>query len=190
LALDDDRTLALPGVRRIYSNRGIEVAAEHVAARSGRSFATLLGDLLLRPLGLRDTRLDGSPAHGAVGTVADLGRLAHELLVPRILPGEVVATASAVAFPGLAGVLPGFGRQDPNDWGLGVEVRSAKRPHWTSADHDPATFGHFGQAGSFVWVDRVAGVAAVGAGGSPFGPWAAELWPELGSRVLGLVSRR
>ena len=29
-------------------------------------------------------------------------------------------------FPGLAGVLPGWGRMDPNDWGLAFELRDAK----------------------------------------------------------------
>lgn len=55
IAPDDDATLARPGRRRSYSNRGFEVLA------------------------------------------------------------EFVAEAARPAFPGLAGVLPGFGRQDPND---------------------------------------------------------------------------
>ena len=61
--------------------------------------------------------------------------------------------ATSVAFPGLAGVLPGFGRFDPCDWGLGFELRDAKAPHWTGTRNSPATFGHFGQSGGFVWVD-------------------------------------
>jgi len=35
------------------------------------------------------------------------------------------AGATRVAFPGLDGILPGYGRQKPNDWGLGVELRDA-----------------------------------------------------------------
>ena len=42
-----------------------------------------------------------------------------------------------VAFPGLRGVLPGFGLQDPNDWGLGLEIRGRKAPHWTGARNSP-----------------------------------------------------
>ena len=38
-----------------------------------------------------------------------------------------------MVFPGLTGVLPGYGHQKPNDWGLGFEIRDAKSPHWTGA---------------------------------------------------------
>ena len=62
-------------------------------------------------------------------------------------------------FPGLGGVLPGFGRQTPNDWGLGLEMRDAKAPHWTGSRNAPETIGHFGRSGTFLWVDPVAGIA-------------------------------
>lgn len=191
LALEgDQRVLAQPGRRRIYSNAGIELAARFVEERAGRPFAVLMGVRLLSPLGMSRTVLRGSPAHGAVGPVSDLARLAGELLDPHVLDPAVVAAASTTAFPGLAGVLPGFGRQDPNDWGLGCEVRGAKSPHWTAPGASPRTFGHFGQSGSFLWVDPDAGVACVAAGREPFGPWAAEAWPRLSSRVLSLVPGR
>ena len=56
-------------------------------------------------------------------------------------------------FPDLGGVLPGVGRFQPNDWGLGVELKDAKDPHWTGTRNSPGTFGHFGGAGGFLWVD-------------------------------------
>jgi CubicO group peptidase (beta-lactamase class C family) len=90
-----------------------------------------------------------------------------------------------VAFPGLVGVLPGFGRQDPNDWGLGPELRDHKSPHWTGSHNSPRTFGHFGQAGGFLWVDPEAGLACACLTDRPFGPWAAEAWPALADDVLG-----
>ena len=65
----------------------------------------------------------------------------------------------ASPFPGLSGVLPGYGKQDPNDWGLGFELRDGKAPHWTGARNSPRTFGHFGRAGTFLWVDPEAGLA-------------------------------
>lgn len=184
LAVDSDKLLAAPGVRRVYSNRGFEVVAEHVAVRAGRPFAALLEEWVVEPLGLTGTTLVGSPAHGAVGPTTDLGRLGHEILAPTVLPPALIASGSTVAFPGLAGVLPGFGRQDPNDWGLGFEIRGSKAPHWTAADNSPSTFGHFGQAGSFLWVDPVAGLACACAGDTPFGPWSATAWPSLSARVL------
>lgn len=189
LSVDTDRTLAAPGSRRIYSNRGYEVLAQHLEVRCGRPFADLLGEWVLDPVGLATTTLTGSPAHGARGPVADLGRLAVELLAPVVLPERVVQRVSRVAFPGLSGVLPGFGRQAPNDWALGCEIRDGKVPHWTSPANDPTTFGHFGQAGSFVWVDPVAGLACASAGDTPFGPWAAEAWPRLSTLVLDNAGR-
>ena len=56
----------------------------------------------------------------------------------------------------LSGVLPGFGRHDPNPWGLGPEIRGEKSPHWTAPENSPATFGHFGQSGTMLWIDPVA----------------------------------
>ena len=61
--------------------------------------------------------------------------------------------ATDVQFPGLSGVLPGFGSQRPNDWGLGFEIRDGKTPHWTGSANSGRTFGHFGQSGTFLWVD-------------------------------------
>jgi CubicO group peptidase (beta-lactamase class C family) len=118
------------------------------------------------------------------GSVRDLVLLATELLAPTLIAPVTLARASTVAFGGLSGVLPGFGRQDPCDWGLGFELRDAKRPHWTGTANSPRTFGHFGQAGGFVWVDPEAQVACVSLSDRAFGPWAAEAWPRLSDAVL------
>ena len=184
LAPDDDRVLAPPGQRRIYSNRGIEMAADHVAAGTGMDFARYVAEAVLEPLGMIGTTFTGSPAAGAAGPLMDLLALAGELLAPRLVHRTTLDTATAVAFPGLAGVLPGFGPQDPNDWGLGVEVRDSKSPHWTGRLNSPRTFGHFGRSGSFLWVDPDAGAALCSLAGRPFGPWAAEAWPVLSDAVL------
>lgn len=187
LALDTDKIMAAPGKRRIYSNRGIELVAEHLQRRAGRPFPALLVDRVLGPLGMAGTRLHGSPAHGASGPVTDLARLAQELLEPRWFPADLVARATRTAFEGLGGVLPGFGRQEPNDWGLGFEVRGHKQPHWMSPNSSPTAFGHFGQSGSFLWVDPELSLACVAAGDTPFGPWAVEAWPSLSSRTLKTI---
>ncbi len=181
-----DRTtvLAAPGTRRIYSNAGFEVLADRLAERSGLPFDRYLAEAVLEPLGMADTTLDGSPAAGATSTAADLTRLASELAHPTLLAPETWAQATRVAFPGLSGVLPGFGRQSPNDWGLGVELKAAKRPHWTGHGNSPATFGHFGQTGTFLWVDPDADVATVVLTDRRFGSWAAEAWPDLSDAVL------
>jgi len=178
------RVRAQPGQRRIYSNTGIEVAAAHVERLTGAPFAELLRELVAAPLGMARTRLEGSAAHGLVAPAGDLALLAGELLAPRALPAAVVDLLRTPSRPGLVGVLPGFGRQQHNDWGLGAEVRADKSPHWTSPDNHPATFGHFGQSGTSLWVDRARSLALVTASSEPFGEWATTAWPALSTAVL------
>jgi CubicO group peptidase (beta-lactamase class C family) len=89
-----------------------------------------------------------------------------------------------VQFPGLAGVLPDFGRFDPLDWGLGFELKDAKDPHWTGTRSSARTFGHFGGSGTFLWVDPDAGVALGVLTDREFGDWAKEAWPRLSDVVL------
>jgi CubicO group peptidase (beta-lactamase class C family) len=184
LAPDAPRAMAAPGTRRIYSNAGFETLARYVADATGIAFGDYLTDGILQPLGMASTALTGSPAAGAVATATDLARFAAELLSPRLLSPDTLARATSVAFPGLSGVLPGFGRQDPNDWGLAFELRAGKRPHWTGARNSPATYGHFGQSGTFLWVDPAAGIACCCLTDRPFGRWAAEAWPPLSDAVL------
>jgi CubicO group peptidase (beta-lactamase class C family) len=119
-----------------------------------------------------------------VGSLDDLLRLGQELLSPTLLSPETLGEATTVQFPGLSGVLPGLGRQDSNDWGLGFELRDHKSPHWTGATNSAATFGHFGQSGSMLWVDPSAGLACAALADRDFGPWAAEAWPRLSDAVL------
>ena len=134
LAFDSDAILSPPGRRRIYSNRGIEIVADIIAARSGQPFERLLADEICLPLGMTGTRLEGSPAWGAVGPLSDLMNLAVELASPSLVDDDLMAEATRTAFPGLSGVLPGFGRQPHCDWGLGFEIRDSKAPHWTGVE--------------------------------------------------------
>ena len=121
---------------------------------------------------------------GAVGSLAALLALARELLAPRFVAAETLAEATEVAFPGLVGVLPGFGRQDPCDWGLGFELRDAKPAHWTGTRTSPSTFGHFGGAGTFLWVDPTLGVALGCLTDREFDDWALTAWPALSDAVV------
>ncbi|MGH9091262.1 MAG: serine hydrolase domain-containing protein [Acidimicrobiales bacterium] len=191
LAPDGGAVLAAPGARRIYSNAGFELLGVLVAERSGIPFDRYLQEAVLGPLGMRGASLvpGGSPAAGLQGTLRDLLALGRELLAPTVVHPATLERATTVAFPGLAGVLPGFGRQDPCDWGLGFEIRDAKHPHWTGARCSPRTFGHFGQAGGFLWVDPDAGVACAALTDTPFGPWAAVAWPGLADAVLAELGR-
>jgi CubicO group peptidase (beta-lactamase class C family) len=172
-----------PERRRIYSNWAFDLLGELVEERVGRPFAEHLDLEVLQPLGMRDTALDGSPGEAAHGTVTDLLRFARELLSPTLLDGALAREATSTAFPGLEGVLPGYGRQTPNDWGLGFEVKGEKAPHWTGEALSAATFGHFGQSGSFLWVDPERGLACAELADEPFGEWAMEAWPSFSDGV-------
>ncbi len=172
--------VAEPGRRRIYSNYGFEVAAAVVAERAEMSFEAYFTHVWAGTT----LRLEGSAGSGASGTLADLQALAHELQQPARVADETLAEATTVQFPGLVGVVPGFGRQEPNDWGLGLELRDHKSPHWTGADNSPATFGHFGRSGTFLWVDPAAGVALGALTDLAFGDWAKDAWPRLADAVL------
>ncbi|HUZ10004.1 MAG TPA: serine hydrolase domain-containing protein [Acidimicrobiales bacterium] len=186
LGPDRGPPLMPPGRRRIYSNYGYELLGEHVGARSGIPFADYLTEAVLEPLVMDGARWGASrsPASGLTGSVRDLAALGRELMSPTLVSPETLARATAVAYPGLDGVVPGFGLQRPCDWGLGPEVRGSKRPHWTGARNDPRTFGHFGRAGGFLWVDPAAGVALGALSDRAFGPWAADAWPALADGVL------
>jgi CubicO group peptidase (beta-lactamase class C family) len=173
------------GTRRIYSNVGIERAATLVSRSTDIDFATYLGEAVLGPLQMRATSLPGSPARDGVSSVADLARVAHEMLAPTgLLSASTLEAATAVQYPGLRGVVPGFGAQDPNDWGLGFEIRAHKTPHWTGAANSPRTFGHFGQSGTMLWIDPDARLGLVALTDRDFGPWAAQAWPALSDAVL------
>jgi CubicO group peptidase (beta-lactamase class C family) len=184
LAVDDDSVLAPPERRRIYSNRGFEIAADHLARQAGMNFWEYLRAGVTEPLALVATRLEGSPASGASGSLHDLLAVGRELLEPSLISRPTLDLVRSVAFPNLAGVLPGFGHQETNDWGLGVEVRDHKSPHWTGTRNSPDTFGHFGRSGSFLWVDPERGLVLAALADRPFGPWAAEAWPRLSDQVI------
>lgn len=184
LGFDDTTQHFAPGERRIYSNTGIEQLADHVGLATGIDFADYLHEAVIAPLGLSTATLTGSPAHGMSASVRDLLVFGQELLAPTLIDVSTLDAATTPVFPELRGVLPGFGSQDPNLWGLGFEIRGSKAPHWTSPAHGPSTFGHFGGAGSFLWVDPVRRLTAASAGNRVFGDWATVAWPAANTALL------
>jgi CubicO group peptidase (beta-lactamase class C family) len=184
LGSDADSPHARPLVRRVYSNYGYQVLGDHVAARAGFAFADYVHEAVVQPLGMEHARLDGAPGSGAVATVDDVARLAYELRRPTLIARETWCAMTTPQFPDLTGVLPGYGRHDPNPWGLGPEIRGHKQPHWTSPHNSPSTFGHFGRSGTFLWVDPEAGIGLVCLSDRPFGEWAVTAWPRLADAVL------
>jgi CubicO group peptidase (beta-lactamase class C family) len=183
LPFDGETPIAKPGRRRIYSNTGFEQLAATVARAAEMPFAEYLRAAVFEPLEMR-AELRGSAAARVYGTLDDLLSLAREFQAPTLVAAETLAEATTVQFPGLGGVLPDVGRFDPNDWGLGVEIRDAKQPHWTGMRNSGRTFGHFGGSGTFLWVDPDVRVACACLTDKDFGKWALDAWPRLSDAVL------
>lgn len=187
LSMHSDLVMSAPGKRRVYSNYGFQVAAETVQDKSGIEFGQYLTEAIFEPLGMASSKLEGGAAgagFAATSTVADLAVFAGDLLRPALVSAQVHADAMSVQFPGLDGVLPGFGVQRPNDWGLGFEIKSTKSPHWTGSHNSPRSYGHFGQSGTFIWVDPEADLALVVLTDRDFDDWARTRWPALSDTVI------
>ena len=187
LSMRSADVIAAPGTRRVYSNSGFGVLARTVTQASDIEFTDYLREAVFEPLGMSSSSLAGgadAAGFGVTSSVADLAVFAGELLRPTLVSAELHAAATTVQFPGLDGVLPGFGVQRPNDWGLGFELRDGKSPHWTGASNSGATYGHFGQTGTFLWVDPAADLALVVLTDRDFDNWAHPLWPAVSDGVL------
>ncbi|WP_319433151.1 serine hydrolase domain-containing protein [Mycobacterium sp. RTGN5] len=187
LSMHSAEVMAEPGKRRVYSNYGFQVLAEAIEANAGIEFGRYLAEAVFEPLGMGGSRLEGGAAaagYGGVSTVADLAAFAQDLLAPRTVSAQLHDCATSVQFAGLSGVLPGFGVQRPNDWGLGFEIRDGKSPHWTGFANSPGTYGHFGQAGTFLWVDPERALSLVVLTNRDFDEWAKPLWPAISDEVL------
>jgi CubicO group peptidase (beta-lactamase class C family) len=191
LAWDSPQPLGKPGERRVYSNSGYFVLADHLAARAEMPFPDYLRAAVLEPLALGAT-LEGDAAGGIFGDLGDMLRFGREALEPTLIARETLAEANSVQFPGLDGVLPGFGRQTPNDWGLGFELRNGKSPHWTGSRNSPRTYGHFGSkpgTATFLWIDPESRLVAAALSDESFGEWAVSAWPTLSDAILSERSR-
>jgi CubicO group peptidase (beta-lactamase class C family) len=189
LAFEGEAVLAAPATRRIYSNPGYDRLGALLAERAGMPVEAVLQASVLGPLGMNGSQLTDRPSQGLAGPLRDLAALATELLRPSLLTAATHAAMTTVAFPGLPGVLPGVGRFDPLDWGLGPELRANKRPHWTGTSTSAATFGHFGGAGTFLWVDPAIDLALVCLTDRDFDAWALEAWPAFSDAVIPAAER-
>jgi CubicO group peptidase (beta-lactamase class C family) len=182
LPFEGREPIGRPGARRIYSNAGFDMLAELVAERGEMAFEEYLRRAVLEPLGM-GAELRGSAGSHLFGSLDDLLRLARELQEPTLIAPETLEEATSVQFPGLAGVIPDLGRFDPNDWGLGFELKNEKPGHWAGSKPSPRTFGHFGGSGTFLWLDPEAELALGVLTDLDFGDWAKEAWPRLSDAV-------
>jgi CubicO group peptidase (beta-lactamase class C family) len=189
LPFEGREPIGQPGARRIYSNTGFDVLAELVAERAEMPFEEYLRRAVLEPLEM-GAELRGSAGSHLYGSLDDLLKLAQELLEPTMIAPETLAEATTVQFPGLAGVIPEMGRFDPNDWGLGFELKDEKPGHWSGTQTSPRTFGHWGGSGTFLWVDPEAELALGVLSDREFGDWAKAAWPKLSDAVYAEAINR
>ena len=127
LPFEGSEPIASPGRRRIYSNEAFRVLAR--APRDARRDA--VRGLRARR-GLRAARDRPRPGRRsrlrhARRRSRTCWRSPRELLAPRLVAQETLDEMTAVHFPGLSGVLPDYGRFDPLDWGLGVQLNTRPR---------------------------------------------------------------
>jgi CubicO group peptidase (beta-lactamase class C family) len=188
LPFEGQTVIAQPGTRRIYSNGGFDILGALLAERDGLAFEDAVDRRILDQLAMTDTQLVSRASEGLQGPLTDLAAFGRELLRPTLVTDATLDAATVTAFPGLIGVLPGVGRFDPLDWGLGFELRDAKDPHWTGSRNSPATFGHFGGSGGFLWVDPELDRVLVSLTDRDYGPWALEAWPPFSDAVIAALA--
>lgn len=193
--------IAKPGTRRIYSNYGFDVLGEAVSAQLGVTIQEWLRRELAEPLGMDTFELipgrwitqgskkvaAGSVAADGVASADSLARFAMELLSPTLISPTLWAQAYTPQWDGLPGILPGYGKQKNNQWGLGFSIRGRKDPHWLSEDFSSKTIGHFGQSGSFIWMDPDVQQAGIFLGRESFGAEHKLYWPELTASMRAFI---
>ena len=183
LPFEGEQPLQAPGRQRIYSNTGFDLLGAHVAAAVGMDFSEWMQQEVITPLGMTDTDITGRPSAGARSSIHDLLRFAREVLWPQLLSPELGARALTLSHGGLRGVVPGYGTFDDNQWGLGFELKGQK-DHWLGRSLPPETAGHFGGAGSFLFIDRSRDLAAAFLSGVTFGDAHKRIWPALTDEIV------
>ena len=139
--------------RRLRARR-----AAPVARRSGMPFESYLHDARVRATRMQSTTLDGSPACGVMSTIDDLAAVRRRLPDAAVRP-RPSPWSTTPQLPRPRRHPPRFGRQDPNAWGLGPEIRG--QSHRTGpAGNSPEPTGTSGAAGTFLWWDPAARVAS------------------------------
>jgi CubicO group peptidase (beta-lactamase class C family) len=182
LPFEGGAPIAPPGRRRIYSNEGFRILGAHLEERAEMPFAEYVRAAVCESLGI-GLDPDGDPAAGMRASLEDVLEVGRELLAPRLVADETWAEMTTVQFPGLSGVLPDWGRFEPLDWGLGVQLATPE-PSWMGTSVSRRAFGHFGGSGTFLWVDPEAGIACAALAEREFGDWAKQAWPALSDAVL------
>jgi beta-lactamase class C len=135
------------------------------------------------------------PWAGVFGTPRDAVRFTAAFLPSgdRFLSPATVAlmtTDQTMGAPG--GVESAKTHWNPGRWGLGWEVKGEKRRHWTGELTSPATFCHYGHAGTLLWGDPERDLAlAVFANRTVSHMWAFIMarWARLSNAVVAAATQ-
>ncbi|MCC6792290.1 MAG: serine hydrolase, partial [Thermomicrobiales bacterium] len=115
------------------------------------------------------------------GSARDLVRFAGAFLPngPRLLSRASVEWMTSDQVAGVPGGVQSMKvTWSPAYWGLGWELKGAKRRHWTGELTSPRTFCHFGAAGTLYWADPERDIALAVFGNRT----TIHLWPFVQAR--------
>jgi CubicO group peptidase (beta-lactamase class C family) len=138
------------------------------------------------------------PESGGFATVRGYARYLTCLLAEgratggALLAPETVDEMLATQFGELPGGVEAVATWDACPWGLGLDVRGRRKPHWTGDALTATANTHFGSSGTLAWIDRERGVGLVvlASRGSYSGWWANPGgWADLSAAVLEAFSR-
>jgi len=100
------------------------------------------------------------------------------------LPSPLLAEATRDQTDGLGGGLVNGVLEWPHcPWGLGVELRGDKVPHFSPAEASPTSFGHAGASGCLAWCDPTVKVAWTMLSCRTFESWW-QRWAAIGAAFL------
>lgn len=131
------------------------------------------------------------PWGGLFGTPADIARFAESFIDgesnPLSKPARTLMTTDQAN--GVSGGLAMLKLVwHPAHWGLGWEVKGAKRRHWTGDYTSAGTYCHWGSAGTLVWTDPTVGLTvAVFANRTTYSQWPfqpAARWARLSNAII------
>lgn len=138
-----------------------------------------------------------SPSGGLFATATDLVRFADIFLNDgrradgsRLLTPETLRLMTTNQTGNLPGGIEGFREWPVASWGLGWEVKGAKRDHWTGDLTSPATIAHVGQSGTLLWGDPGSGIAcAILANRDLYTGWsvAPARWARLSNAIVAAI---
>ena len=188
--------------REVLAPLGVDV---HPASELPEGRAAVVADIRSAHVGTPLEPVNGAywrqlalPWAGLFGTadaLLTLARTYDNSTAANVSP-ELLAEARTDQNPGLSGFFnttdPRFGYLTTKPlvwphcaWGLCVEVRGVKAPHWTPASTSRGSYGHLGSTGCLAWCDKEKGAWwAVAGSSSTDNGWLLRYGPQIGEIAM------